>query len=308
MKLIYQEAANKPGIYKIFNIYTNRIYIGQAQCFKKRWLDHINSLKGNRHQNKFLLNDYKKCFQELGHDDFLEFEVLEIMEGSTKEERNTREEKIIAEYWDNGKQCYNLRKDVREGKQQCWSNTPEETRIKLSISHKGIQAGENHPMYGKHHSEETKQKLSEAGKKRKHSKETKRKMSEAHKSRKCSEETKKKISKANKNRVLWNEDRPHPMLGKKHSKETRKKLSESHKEHKHSEETRKKISKTLKGKNTWSKGRKLSKEHKKKISKANKGRKRGPMSEEQKKRLSEAHRGQIPWNKGYTKKKKKKKS
>ena len=37
----------------------------------------------------------------------------------------------------------------------------EETKQKLSESHIGLQAGQNHPMYGKHHSEETRRMLSE---------------------------------------------------------------------------------------------------------------------------------------------------
>ena len=40
----------------------------------------------------------------------------------------------------------------------------EETRKKMSEANKGKQAGENNPMYGKHHSEETKKKMREAHK------------------------------------------------------------------------------------------------------------------------------------------------
>ena len=36
----------------------------------------------------------------------------------------------------------------------------EETRQKLSEAHKGKNAGENHPFYGKHHTEESKKKMS----------------------------------------------------------------------------------------------------------------------------------------------------
>lgn len=64
--------------------------------------------------------------------------------------------------------------------------------------------GKNHPMWGKHHSEETKRKMKEAAKGRKKvSEETKRKMREAHKGEK------------------------HAMWGKHHSGETKGKLSES---------------------------------------------------------------------------------
>lgn len=41
----------------------------------------------------------------------------------------------------------------------------DEHRKKLSESHKGLLSGENHPMWGKHHSEETIEKIKEARKK-----------------------------------------------------------------------------------------------------------------------------------------------
>ena len=71
---------------------------------------------------------------------------------------------------------------------------------------------------GKHKSEETKRKMSEA---KKHmSEETKRKMSEAKKN--ISEETKRKMSEAKKGKK-------HPLYGKHHSTETKKKISDSKK-------------------------------------------------------------------------------
>lgn len=40
----------------------------------------------------------------------------------------------------------------------------EETRKKMSESHIGIQSGENHPFFGKHHTEEIRNKLSKCNK------------------------------------------------------------------------------------------------------------------------------------------------
>ena len=81
------------------------------------------------------------------------------------------------------------------------------------------------PAYnkGKHISEETRTKLSEARKGKHHSAETRKKMSEAH-------------------------------INKQKSAETRKKLSEARKGKHLSEETRKKMSEANKGKNYWTKG------------------------------------------------------
>ncbi|WP_368740031.1 NUMOD3 domain-containing DNA-binding protein [Enterococcus faecalis] len=80
-----------------------------------------------------------------------------------------------------------------KGKNSIYS---EDTLLRMSTAKKGkplseshkvaiakAQSGENHPMYGKHHSEETKRILSEKATGKKASEETKRKMSEAQKAR-----------------------------------------------------------------------------------------------------------------------------
>lgn len=130
MQFHYQEHSRKAGIYKIVNTHTGRVYIGQAREFKERWRGHSYSLLRSKHQNRFLQADFNKCREELGHDDFLEFHVVEVMENSTKEERNTREEELLTQWFDGGKQCYNLtdRAVSREG---CPSKDPEETFRKL---------------------------------------------------------------------------------------------------------------------------------------------------------------------------------
>lgn len=73
------------------------------------------------------------------------------------------------------------------------------------------------------------------------------------------------------------------------SKETRRKQAESVRGFKHTEEAKHKISEGNKG-NKGNKGRKLSEEHKKKISESNKGRK---ASEETKQKMSESQKGRI---------------
>ena len=136
MKFNYQSHSLKPGIYKITNTSSNRIYIGQAQKIKNRWQGHSISLRGNKHQNKFLQNDFNKCKEELGHDDFLVFEVIEVMEGSTKEERNKREEWWISQHYDDQAACYNFKEKVEGKERSCFSLTPEETKRKQSAAHK----------------------------------------------------------------------------------------------------------------------------------------------------------------------------
>lgn len=134
MKFNYQDSSLKSGIYKIINTHTNRIYIGQAQCFKKRWNGHKCSLIKDKHQNKFLLNDFNKCQLQLGHTDFLEFHVLEVMEDSTKEERNAKEEHWVSKHWDNRDRCYNFKQKPAANERTHYSSTPAETRSKKSAS------------------------------------------------------------------------------------------------------------------------------------------------------------------------------
>lgn len=107
-----------------------------------------------------------------------------------------------------------------------WVTPKENTNNELTLKHKSeSHKGEKNYMFGKHHTEESKQKMSEAQKGKTFSEESRKKMSEAKKGEK------------------------HPMYGKHPSEETRKKLSEAKKGEKHynfgkhlSEEHKKKIS------------------------------------------------------------------
>ena len=159
----------------------------------------------------------------------------------------------------------------------------EETRRKLSEAKKGLQSGEKNPMFGKHHSEETKQKIGGVHKGKHISEEQKKKLSVALKGRIMSDEHKKKIGEANKGKHHTEESKKkmseakkglqsgekHPMFGKHHSEETKKKMSQNHYD--------------CSGEKNPMFGKKLSEETKKKMSNAKKGK---PMSDEQKKKLS----------------------
>ncbi|TXH11458.1 MAG: hypothetical protein E6R04_02410 [Spirochaetes bacterium] len=141
MKLNYNEHSLKPGIYKILNTHTGRSYIGQAKRFKERWRGHKSALLNSKHGNCFLQADFNKTKELLGHDDFLEFHVLEVMEGSTKKERNQKEEEYIKLLFDlktkdGSRLCYNLKEQVNSAERRQHSNTPEVTRLKKSASMK----------------------------------------------------------------------------------------------------------------------------------------------------------------------------
>lgn len=144
MKFIYESHANQPGIYKITNTHSNRIYIGQAKEIKSRWHGHRKSLSSNSHRNKFLLHDFNKCKEELGNDEFLEFHVLEVMENSTKEQRNVREEYWISQHYDKQDSCYNFQQKANSSERSCYSHTSEETSKLISENSKKLWENPEH--------------------------------------------------------------------------------------------------------------------------------------------------------------------
>ena len=107
--------------------------------------------------------------------------------------------------------------------------------------------------------------------------ETRKKMSEAKKGQKPSLETRKKMSKARKGNT--NAKGNTSMLGKKHSAEARRKMSEAQRKRFSKPEERQKLSEAHKGK-------KLSAEHRQKLS-------RRTHSPETRKKMSESHKKRI---------------
>lgn len=107
MKFLYEGNSRKSGIYEIVNKITGFSYVGSAQQFKKRWSEHRYSLTVNKHINKHFQKSFTKHLIELGHDDFLEFNIIQVMEGSTKPERLCAEENWINIRINEGKQLYN---------------------------------------------------------------------------------------------------------------------------------------------------------------------------------------------------------
>ena len=128
-------------------------------------------------------------------------------------------------------------------------------------------------IFGYHHTEETRRKLSEVKKGKKRGP--------------VSEEAKKKMSEALKGKIPWSK-------GKTLSEETRRKMSESRKGIVFSEETKKKMSESRKGCVPWNKGKSPSEETRRKLSEAQKGEKNGHYgkkhSEETRRKMSESHK------------------
>ena len=165
----------KSGIYCIENITTNKKYIGQAKDIRDRWRKHKNTLRRGVHDNDYL----QKAWSKYGEKDF-KFYVLEYCQINKLDEQ----EIYYIDYYNTMDRDfgYNLRSGGQEGVYYS-----EETRKKLSESIKKsyldperrkIQSvnalnqwanpeikkkitGVNNGMYGKHHTDEMKKKLSE---------------------------------------------------------------------------------------------------------------------------------------------------
>lgn len=102
----------------------------------------------------------------------IEHEILYV--NLTKEEAEQKEIELIAYYKSDIREYgYNIDHGGR-----CVGTMSEETKEKLRKSRVWL-VGENHPNYGKHHSEETKRKLREANTGKKLTEEQKQKISEA---------------------------------------------------------------------------------------------------------------------------------
>lgn len=137
----------KPGIYMLTNLANGKRYIGQTSNLQTRIKGHLTKFNGGI--NYLLLQeDYDKGCE-------FSVSILEVMENSTKKEREDKEEFYILKYETN-KNEYNLKHGTKHH---------VTTRRKMSEDRKGennsmfgIQLlGEDNGMFGKRHKDSTKQ-------------------------------------------------------------------------------------------------------------------------------------------------------
>ena len=122
------------------------------------------------------------------------FEKFLIQYCNSKEELDKKEIFWIAEYRNRGKAEYNIANGGQGGATCNGKHRSEETKRKISEANKGkIPCNKDMPR-----SEETKKKISESHKGKRMSEEAKRKISEANKGKKRTTEQKRKMSEAHK--------------------------------------------------------------------------------------------------------------
>ena len=173
--------------YKITNTVNNKIYVGKTNDIKRRFSEHKSSpFSLNKKENNACPKLYRSI-RKYGIEKF-NFEIIDSFD--TELECLLAEEKYIEKFdcVKNGLNILKGGKDQHAGENSVWygRHHTEETKQKISntLKEKKICVGENNPMFGKHHSEETKAKISKINKGRKQTQEHRKKNSEANKGEK----------------------------------------------------------------------------------------------------------------------------
>jgi len=165
----------KSGIYCIENVINNKKYIGQSVNIKDRWRRHKSELENNTHDNDYL----QKAWNKYGKDSF-NFYILEYCYVDKLDEKeahyidlyNTMNRDLGYNLKSGGQfsnyVCDEIKNKISKAEKKAYENP--ELRKTRSI-HALIQwanpeikekiMGENNGMYGKHHTEEARRKMSE---------------------------------------------------------------------------------------------------------------------------------------------------
>lgn len=135
------------GVYKITNKIDGKFYIGSSNNIKQRWSLHLSRLNRNKHGN----NHFQNAWNKYGKENF----IFEIIEECSIDDLNIREQ-----YWIETLYCCD--KTIGYNHIGSVNNIrvfDEETKLKMSINHANLK-GINHPLFGKHHSIESRDKIS----------------------------------------------------------------------------------------------------------------------------------------------------
>jgi group I intron endonuclease len=196
-------------LYRITDTLNNKVYIGQSNKENERWRQH----KWFARQDE-PIQYIHRAMAKYGVENF-SYEVIAMCQ--TQEAADETESLLIQQYDSRNKE---LGYNVAPGGDHAWNA--------------GLPS-EQQPMYGKHHTEESKQKISISNtgvKHPKHTDEWKQKSSQLLTGHPVSIETKLKISASQKGKSRWTDEQKREMsikrTGRKVSEETKRKMSEAH--------------------------------------------------------------------------------
>lgn len=161
------------GVYYIFNVVTNKIYIGSSIHIKKRFHEHKWALDNNKHVNGHL----QKSWNKYGEDNF-KFGIIDTDFKENDIDSLRKAEQYYIDYFEsyNSEFGYNISKfasgsggyEVSETTRQKLREAStgrkftEEQKRRMSVTRMGKLNG----FYGKKHSEEAKEKMRKAAKNR----------------------------------------------------------------------------------------------------------------------------------------------
>jgi len=156
---------NKFHVYKITNTTTGQVYIGKTSDIKRRFSYHKTAPFST---NESMKNSCPKLYNSIRKYDINNFNFEIIDSFDIEDLALDAEEKYIIQY-DSIKNGMNVL--VGGARQYSGENSPfygkhhtEETKHKISEKIKTLVSGENNPMFGKTHTAATKSKISKANK------------------------------------------------------------------------------------------------------------------------------------------------
>lgn len=205
-------------IYIIQNLVNDKIYVGQTINVRERWYEEKRELRHGKTFNDVIRHPLVRSWAKHGEENF-SFYVIDETEDS--QEALTIEESIRV-WFTEMNMCYNIaqcsgKPPIKKGPDhhnfgKKFPSPTTEVREKLSKASIEWHKTHDHPMLGKHHTEESRKKISDATKES--WKKTPRVMTEAGKA-------------SRKEKLSQYKGEIHHAYGKKISDEHKKKVSES---------------------------------------------------------------------------------
>lgn len=167
------------GVYMIGCRHSDLVYIGSSKNLKSRF---------NRHKHHLLKGDhFRKLLQELSLKHGIEsfyFEILEKCDNSDLIEieqyhfERLKSISVNSRVYVESNRGMKYPKEILEKRKEIMAKLMSEGFVPFANVDRSKRTGENHPMYGKNHSDKAKEKISKANKGRTVSEEFKRKLSE----------------------------------------------------------------------------------------------------------------------------------